>query len=68
MRKDEDFKTETLAFTEKVKNIRHYDKERWFSNAYSTLNAKIRIQSNKTEQAWFLWFIKFTQKPKILKS
>jgi len=38
MRKDGNFKTESLTFTEKVKNIKYYDEERWFSSAYSTLN------------------------------
>jgi len=44
MRKDENFKTESLAFTEKVKNIKYYDEERWFSSAYSTLNARRTIE------------------------
>ncbi len=38
MRKEENFKTESLAFTEKVKNIKYYDEESWFSSAYSTLS------------------------------
>jgi hypothetical protein len=44
MGKDENFKTESLAFTEKVKNIKDYDEERWFSSAYSTLNARFTVE------------------------
>jgi hypothetical protein len=39
MRRDDDFKTESLAFIEKVKNVRYYDEERWFRSVYSTLYA-----------------------------
>ncbi len=44
MGKDENFKTESLAFTEKVKNIKYYDEERWFSSAYSTLKARFTVE------------------------
>jgi hypothetical protein len=30
MRKAEDFKTESLAFAEKVQAVNYYDEKRWF--------------------------------------
>lgn len=44
MGKDEDFKTESLAFIKKVRTIEYYDEERWFSSAYSTLNARFTVE------------------------
>ena len=43
MGKTEDFKTESLAFAGKVGLVKYYDQEKWFSGAYSTLNARFTI-------------------------
>jgi hypothetical protein len=39
MSKERDFRTASLAYTDKVKNIKYYDEERWFRSLYSTLSA-----------------------------
>jgi hypothetical protein len=44
LRRDEAFKAESLTFIEKVKNLKYYDEERWFSSAYSTLNARFTVE------------------------
>lgn len=44
MKKAEDFKFESLAFTEKVRSVNSYHEERWFTSSYSTLNARFTIE------------------------
>ena len=43
MGKNEEFKTESLAFAGKVGLVKYYNQEKWFSGAYSTLNARFTI-------------------------
>ncbi|HII85393.1 TPA: hypothetical protein HA273_02185 [Candidatus Bathyarchaeota archaeon] len=55
MGKVEDFRAESLAFATRVKLVKHYDQERWFRGAYSTLNARFTIDggglSKETKEA-----------------
>ena len=44
LRRDENFRAESLAFIEKVKSIKFFNEERWFSSAYSTLNARFTVE------------------------
>ena len=44
MGKNNNFKSESLAFAEKVKAVSSLDEERWFSSAYSTLNSRFTIE------------------------
>jgi hypothetical protein len=42
MTKHDDFKAESLAFAEKVRNVTSYDQERWFNSCYSTIKRTVR--------------------------
>jgi hypothetical protein len=42
MKKDEDFKAESLAFAKKVRSITAYDEEGWFNSSYSTIKRTVK--------------------------
>lgn len=44
MGSEEDFRVASLAFIKKVGAVRVFDEEKWFSSAYSTLNARFTVK------------------------